>query len=406
MFPALRNIDAAAITHEGRRAVCVFDPQGLVETQLVLSPPAFYVATCLDGESGLEDLQRAFQAQFGESIAEEQVQAIVDVLDEHGFLDSDRFLSLIARLRADFDALPARPTHLAGRSYPADPDELRAFIAGFFARESAPAKGFACADPAAAPLPFLLVPHIDFERGATAYAHGYQALYRAGKPDVVFVFGVAHAGAPVPFVLTRKHFDTPLGTLQTDLALVDRLAAACDWDPFAHELVHRSEHSIEFQATMLAYLYGTEVRIVPILAAQLSENPFDTQPDNNPAVRRFLNECRSIAADAGLRVSVIAGADLAHVGKRFGDDFDIDDAVIAAVRARDDEDLAHVVASQGAAFYASVMRDTNARRVCGLGCLYAALKTVEDRVAISQVLHYGHAPDPAGGIVTFAAAAG
>ena len=30
-------------------------------------------------------------------------------------------------------------------------------------------------------------------------------------------------------------------------------------DPYAYEMVHRTEHSIEFQAVMLSYLYGSAV---------------------------------------------------------------------------------------------------------------------------------------------------
>lgn len=406
ILPALRNIDAVAVRHEGQPAVCLYDPQGLVETQLVLSPPAFFVAACLDGSNTAEAVCRAFAGQYGREIDVEQVMTVVETLDAHGFLYTQRFRDMLDATTAAFHELDARPAHLAGKSYPADPDELRGYIAGFFSRKGAPEGGFTGPAPHADPLPFLVVPHIDFDRGGNVYAHGYQELFRHGKPDTVFVFGVAHAGAPMPFVLTRKHFETPFGTLQCDREIVDRLAAACDWDPYAFELVHRTEHSIEFQAVMLAYLYGPDVKIVPILAAQFSDDPAHASPREIAPVKRFLDECRAIASEPGRRVSVIAGADFAHVGKRFGDDFEIDDTILAAVRERDEEDLAQVAALHGEDFYASVMRDQNQRRVCGLGCVYAALKTVEGRVSESRVLHYSHAPDPAGGIVSFAAAAG
>lgn len=406
MLPALRNIDAVSVRHEGQPAVCVYDPQGLVEAQIVLSPPAFFIAACLDGQNGVAEVIAAFREQFGEEIAEEHVQAVVEVLDRNGFLYTRRFQAILEETVTAFQTLEARPAHLAGRSYPDDPDELRGYIAGFFSREGAPAGGLAGPAPGAAPLPFLVVPHIDFERGAAAYAHGYQALYRAGKPDVVFIFGVAHAGAPVPFVLTRKHFETPFGTLETDTGMVDRLAAACDWDPYGYELVHRTEHSIEFQTVMLAYLYGPGVKIVPVLAAQFADDPAHARPGEIAGVQRFLAECRAIAREPGRRISVIAGADLAHVGRRFGDDFEISDAILGEVRGRDEEDLAHVLAGRGDAFYASVMSDRNARRVCGLGCIYAAMKTVEGTVPAARLLHYTYAPDPAGGIVSFAVAAG
>jgi hypothetical protein len=48
------------------------------------------------------------------------------------------------------------------------------------------------------------------------------------------------------------------------------------------------------------------------------------------------------------------------------------------------------------------MKDVNARRVCGVNCIYAALKTVEGSVEPGKLIHYDYAPDPAGGIVSFA----
>ena len=101
------------------------------------------------------------------------------------------------------------------------------------------------------------------------------------------------------------------------------------------------------------------------------------------------------------QVSVIAGADLAHVGRRFGDPFDIHDSVLRQVEARDREDLQHALAGDATGFYQSVLRDRNERRVCGINCIYAALKAVDGAGGRGAMLHYDYAHDPAGGIVSF-----
>lgn len=135
------------------------------------------------------------------------------------------------------------------------------------------------------------------------------------------------------------------------------------------------EHSIEFQAVMLAHLYGTAIRIVPILCG-----PFDvdaSEPGGESRAEEFLCACRRAVEASKKKVTVVAGADLAHVGRRFGDDFDITDAIVNQVMARDKEDLAHVVAKAPDAWYQGVMRDENERRVCGLNCIYSALRIVE-----------------------------
>ena len=119
-------------------------------------------------------------------------------------------------------------------------------------------------------------------------------------------------------------------------------------------------------------------------------------------VTAFLDACRGIVEATPQRLSVIAGADLAHVGRRFGDAFDVDNTLVSAVEASDREDLQHVLAGDADCFYQSVMRDQNRRRVCGLNCIYAALRTVHGSIRDGELLHYDYAHDPAGGIVSFA----
>ena len=134
-------------------------------------------------------------------------------------------------------------------------------------------------------------PHIDFQRGGLIYAQAYHALAKRKKPDTVLIFGVAHQGAEVPFITTRKHFETPFGVLETDQELVDQIWAATDWDPRANEFVHRNEHSIEFQAVMLARLWGCDLKIVPILCGPLEMEADDATPSDNAVVRAFLDAC-------------------------------------------------------------------------------------------------------------------
>ncbi|ETW97462.1 MAG: hypothetical protein ETSY1_22555 [Candidatus Entotheonella factor] len=248
----------------------------------------------------------------------------------------------------------------------------------------------------------MIAPHIDFHRGGHAYARAYLELFKQGQPDVVIIFGVAHISPPAPFVLTRKAFDTPFGALTTDQDLVRQLEAACSWDPYAYEMVHRTEHSIEFQAVMLSYLYGPNVRIVPILCSTFGSELGGVEPADIAGVETFLESCQDIVATLGRRVSVIAGADLAHVGRRFGDAFDISEPIVEGVAERDREDLEYVTAGDADGFYRSVMQDRNERRICGLNCIYASLKTVARSGATGELLHYDYAHDPAGGIVSFA----
>jgi len=395
---ALRNLDIFPIEHEGQQMICLRDPEGYVLEQAVLSPAAFFVAACLDGANDIAAIQQAFARQFrGALVRPEEIQSVVNYLEEHGFLYSERFLGLRQAVEARFISEPVRAAWLAGQSYPDDPVELRAFL-----DEMSRGVG---ESPASAPVGCIISPHIDFDRGGPAYAAAYHTLRTvAPPPATAIIFGVAHHGGEAPFTLTRKDFDTPLGTVRTDAVVVERLAAACTgFNPFAGEILHRTEHSIEFQVVMLRHLLGESVTIVPVLCGGLFEPGAEGLVVPAPETDAFLDCCRDIVRERKPGIVVVAGADLAHVGRRFGDDFEITEAITNHIAERDQADLACACAAQPAAFHASIMSDANARRVCGHGCIYAALRAVEGSVTPGEVFHYLCAPDPVGGVVTCAA---
>ncbi len=405
-LPPMRAIDIVPIEHEGEALFCLYDPGNYVPEQLVLSPPAVFVATMLNGENRVEDIQRAFQAQTGgATLGAEQILDVVGHLDRNGFLQNEQFDNILSRVREEFARADTRPASMAGRSYPADPEELRKYLDGQFVREGGPGERQDTTPVGGEILPGLVVPHIDFGRGGHLYAHGYSALCRHAAPDTIIVFGVAHASEPVPYILTRKHFETPLGLVRTDEEIVGRLEDACTWDPYAFELTHRSEHSIEFQAVMLAHLYGSDIKIVPVLCSMFGEDFDAGDPTATGPIMGFLQACNESVRSSGKRVAVIASADLAHVGRRFGDSFDIDDEVLGAVAQRDAEDLSHVEALDADSFYASVMKDGNQRKVCGLNCIFSALRALDGIAVAGEQIGYDYAPDPAGGIVSFASVA-
>lgn len=399
--PVLRNVDLDPVEVEGEQVFSLSDPSGIVEEVLLLHPGAVFIVMHFDGEHTVDEIHAKAQERFkGDTLPVNMVEDLVKQLDEYGFLESPGFILKYQSILQEFEDNPVRVSSLAGRSYPDDPKELRVFLDEQFLREGAvgealPVKG------EGPPLPGLIAPHIDLNRGGHSYSYGYRAMAAAGKPDTVIIFGVAHAAEPVPFILTRKDFETPLGVLETDKELVDRLAEVCPWNPFEFELTHRTEHSIEFQALMLAHIYGPTVKIVPILTSYYGEGTEFLDDGEHGPVQRFLEECRAIVKEGAGKVTVISGVDLAHVGRTFGDDFDIDEGIIGNVAVRDGEDLAHVERLDADAFYRSVMQDGNRRNVCGLKAIYAGLYTLQGSVTRAEKLHYDYAHDPSGGIVSF-----
>jgi AmmeMemoRadiSam system protein B len=237
------------------------------------------------------------------------------------------------------------------------------------------------------------------------YAWAYREVAERSDADCFVVLGTCHAGMEDPFALTLKDYDTPFGPAVVDREFADALAGRCGADLVGSELAHRSEHSIEFQAVFLRYLFAgrREFTIVPILASFLHESLLTGEdPDADPAVARFFDALRETVAASGRKVCLVAGADLAHVGPRFGDPEPVSDPWLRTVETEDRAMLESVTALDARGFFDSVARDGDRRRICGLSPIYALLRSVEAKSGL--LLRYAQWPDPQG-TVTFAGVA-
>lgn len=370
--PRVRAVEAFRADHEGKPVVCLRDPAGYTDAIVMLPPAALAIVSLFDGTRTIADVQAEIMRRAGALVGRDRLETIARSLDEALFLDSDRFRAEVARVEAEFLASPARPARHADRSYPADPAALRALLDSFFRADGGPG----APGPRRGPGPRALVaPHIDFARGGAAYAHAYRPLCECGEPpDLVVVFGTDHVGVQAPFTLTRKDYETPLGAVPTDRAVVSALVSALGEEPlFLDEVHHRSEHSIEFQAVWLRHALGdASFRLLPVLCG-----PRCAGDD----VDRFLAALRD--ATAGSRVLVVAGADLAHVGPRFGDPAPLGPAERVSLERADRATLAHAARGDAGAFLASVGGGADPRRICGASPIHAMLRTApgEGRIA-------------------------
>jgi hypothetical protein len=247
----------------------------------------------------------------------------------------------------------------------------------------------------------VLAPHIDYHRGGPAYAWAYRDVAERCPADLFVILGTCHAGMADPFALTFKDYETPLGPAVVDRDFVERLAARVGRDGFGSEGAHRTEHSIEFQAVFLRYLFAgrRDFTVVPILASFAHEALARGQGPEQDGVRRFLDGLTEVIAASGRRVALIAGADLAHVGPRFGDPTPVTAADRERIEQEDRAMLDAVAAGDARAFFESVARDGDRRRICGLSPIYAVLRVLGQRPGVLR--HYGQWPDPQG-VVSYA----
>jgi MEMO1 family protein len=383
IFPRLRQVEMFPAEVEGKQVICLRDPTGLTSRIAFLPPPAAFLVSLCDGTRTVADVASDFSKRTGQQATPALVEHLLGQLDEALFLDSPRLHAHRTALIDGFHASPRREAAHAGASYPGKLADLRAFLEGF---RAGPVDALPDPEPGA-PVG-LVAPHIDFGRGGAAYAAAYAALPDgAARPDLVIVFGTDHNGARHPFTLTRKGYETPLGVVETDADLVDALAKEHGPTLFADEFHHRGEHSIEFQTVWLRHRYGERTPpILPILCGSLHEHVEGrTSPMTSAPVRAVLDSLRRLTA--GRRVLVIAGADLAHVGPRFGDG-PMSDPERATCKEADELSLRAVAAGDAEGFFRFVSLEDDQRRICGLSPIYATLALLEGRRREGKLLAY------------------
>jgi hypothetical protein len=145
------------------------------------------------------------------------------------------------------------------------------------------------------------------------------------------------------------------------------------------------------------------VWIVPILCGSFDRFVEGRRsPREDGEVEAFIAALRDTMTTMGGRTVVIASADLAHVGPRFGDPLRITPGQLREVADADREMLAAVEGGDAEAFFHMVARDGDRRRICGLPPIYTMMRVLPQ--GRGRLLRYGQWPDPQG-TVTFASVA-
>ena len=227
-----------------------------------VTPLGNAIAERLDGTRTLSDIQSDLLALTGGALVPlDLIQQLVSALDEALLLDSPRVKSLFAG--------PVRkPSHFRPD---ADKAALGQVIQGLFTAEGG--AGLPAATPASADrLRAVLLPHMDYGRGNITYGHGFKELLENSSAKLFVVIATSHYSAGPRFTLTRQHFDTPYGLVETDVDYVNRIVALYGDGLFDDEEAHAPEHSIELELTPLKHLRGDATfRIVPLLVGSFAD---------------------------------------------------------------------------------------------------------------------------------------
>lgn len=315
--PKVRLLDHRWVEEDGESYLALWDPTGVSEHIVAVSPAAAYVLSLCNGKRTLEELAVSVHEKDID-IQDGSLQSLIDRMQEAFLLDGPEFEKLARERKDEFHKLSHRVPAHAGTVYPTSSDELTMMLDGY--RPSVEVSSTiekntnnVCA---------ILSPHIDFHRGGHIYSGLWRSVEDAVKSaDIVVIFGTDHHGQQDSITLTEQSYATPYGVLPTDKDVVASLSKVIGTDEaFQSELNHIQEHSIELVSVWLHYIReGKPCNLVPILCG-----PFHFEYAEEGELFSVPGKAKLFAAALakalkGKNYLLVAAGDLAHVGPNFGD---------------------------------------------------------------------------------------
>ena len=382
-YPILRNLQFSPIKEGEEQYIVLWDPSGLSKEKLVLPLNYFFIIQHFDGDHSLREIGALYLKRFGEFLMPAKVEHLVGDLEAKLFLEGDRTEGAKAQARHAYREAAVRPAGFAGKSYEADRGQLKKQIDGFFSSKEGP--DFKPSANKGKLIKGLVVPTYELRQAGPIYAWAYKELQEAQQPDVLVIIGTAHAGLEGLFALTDKDFETPLGIVPVDRAIMDRLKALVP-EYFEEDMAHLSEHSIEFQLPFVQTNTGASaaIPIVPILSSFSAMSLSD--PSVRASVERLLTALREAILASGKTVCIIAAGELAHLGMRYGDSAPPTDFSFHRAMQYDLEMLKHVEDLKAEEFAGYIQKEKDQRRISGFSPIYCLLRLIEAEKG--QVLRY------------------
>jgi len=372
----LRRVLPHPVTSGEQKGIALQDPFMLSGQTMVIPIQAAGALQHFNGEWTQEEIASNLKAP------PEIIEALVGKLDELGLLWGPTATGLESSLRSrieDEGAIPLRQSQMLGDSEEAARKALDAMMAEAENPE----------------LPFeptgLVMPRIDYQAASHVYAGGYHAV-NGMEYDRVVVLGNNQFGFGEGVIASPWSFQSPLGVMPVDAALLDALTSRLGPALTADALDHIASADIEMQIPWIQHTLGT----TPVLGFLLPD-PLDsgTGEGDRVEVTAWAQAMHAALHELGGRTLVISAGDLSHIGPQFGEPRPIDDQRMSEAERADRELLATFAKGDAAAFVSSVKWHANALRWSGVGAMAGLLELIQPS-SVELIDYHQHALDEEG----------
>jgi AmmeMemoRadiSam system protein B len=371
-IPELRqDLQLIPIQENGSTLLYFHDQQGYATPNFALKREAGQLLSLFDGQKSINDLS----PHLGEGVSKEDLLQFIRLLDKNRVLASDYFEQHAEKIETGYEKSTVHQSVTAGSSFPANPDELKDYLDNAFAKY---ANGnINAVDSAKA----LYAPHIDPRVALESYVKAFAPI-RDLKPKRVVMLATSHYAGLYPdlyqnnpFILINKDFHMPLGTIPRDQQAIEELQ---DFDADAgisiHDRAHRMEHSLELHLLFLSYLWDHEYEIVPFVIRGLDDLYYMQDGHLGRQLDNFSTLLNKKYGNDNDTFFLISG-DLAHVGKKFGDDSPAA-TMFDDIETFDQRFLEHGSKNERKSILALMKEEYDPYRVCGFPPLYTFLQTM------------------------------
>lgn len=264
---------------------------------------------------------------------------------------------------------------VSGYFYPDNKEELESLIKWSFTHKIGPGTLPTTSSTRRKEVVGYIAPHAGYVYSGPVAAHTYFQMALDGKPETVIIMGTNHTGyGALVSIYPNGAWETPLGSLEVDSelakAIVDKSNIA-ELDEYAH----LEEHSVEVQLPFIQYIYGSKVRILPIV---IGLHTPDTARD---LAKSILEAVSSLNRD----VILIASSDFNHY-----------DPHEVTVR-KDSNAISMILKLDSLGFYNVLLREDVS--VCGPGGIMVLIEysklTLREK-AKAELLRYATSGDVSG----------
>lgn len=374
--PVRPELNIIPIENNGNSYLYFHDTLGYATSNFALDRQVETVLSLLDGNKSIEDLT----PYLGEGVSSDQLLDYIRFLDENRLLHSTHLKQHASRIEEEYEASSIHQSVTAGVSFPADPEELTAYLEEAFSKHN---KDDGSRIQQNGPVKALFAPHIDPRVGIESYVQAFSPV-RSLKPKRVIILATSHYSdiypdlySNKPFIISQKNFKMPLGEIPSDRATIRRLIDhSGSLGVSGMDRAHRIEHSIELHLLFLSYLWNHDFRIVPILVRNFDELYYMEDGHLGGQIRQFA-EAVAETADGDDETFFLISGDLSHIGRKFGDEQPAT-AMLNEVKSFDRLFMDFASKGKEEKLYNLMKEKYDPYRICGFAPLYTFLKIVPE----------------------------